>query len=124
MQLDVQDTGADRGAAMMSLGDAGMTLSALVSQDDTSFTVTAGWQGNAGASANLTLYKSADCSENPLRVVDIGWDVAAGIQETFTPGNTPGRERGESYCAKLKLGGAEVVEALGELHYSVISGFT
>ncbi|MBT6489339.1 MAG: hypothetical protein HOK97_06235 [Deltaproteobacteria bacterium] len=122
MQLNVQDTGADEASAVMVLGDASMDLSASVNQDDVSFTVTGVWQGNAGASSNLTLYQSADCTDNPLRVVDIGWDVASGVQEVFTPGNTPGLERGFSYCAKLSLGGAQTVHALGELHYSTIGG--
>lgn len=124
VQLDVQDTGSDEASAVMALGDASMNLSASVNQNDISFTVTGGWQGNAGAGANLTLYQSADCSENPLRVVDIDWDVAAGVQEVFTPGNTPGLERGASYCTKLVLGGAETIHALGELHYSAISGLS
>lgn len=124
VQLDVQDTGSDEASAAMLLGDASMNLSASVNQNESSFTVTGAWQGNAGAAASLTLYQSSDCSDNPLRVVDIAWDVASGVQEVFTPGNTPELERGASYCAKLVLGGAETIHALGELHYSSISALS
>lgn len=120
VELHVQDTGGDRAATTTALGDAGLSLTSQVDQNATTFTLTAGWQGNAGGATALTLYKSADCSEDPLRVVDVPWNTGSGIQETFNSVNTPGLERGASYCAKMVLGGAEVIRPLGELHFSTV----
>ena len=117
LEILVTDGGGAQTARGVQAPTNNPVLDGAIDQVSGEIVLSATWAGQAGANSDVQLFRSANCSGDALASVAIGYSADSGMTHTFSPDDLVGLERGQAYCAKLRIGQQVEIADLGTLDF-------